>query len=146
MARTNIGPFAQIGFAEDNGACFPQLSCHAGILRRFRAQQCERSSCGLHRVSGINIVFDQHRDSLQRTANALFFALSVERFRNRERVRIWFDHAVYDRAALIHFLDTVKIGFGERVGRELARFHPLLKIQNRGLVELKGLCRRNIRN
>jgi hypothetical protein len=55
------------------------------------ADQCQRASRRLHLVCGGNIVLQQDRDAVQRTARSLRLALPVEGSGNPECVGIQFN-------------------------------------------------------
>jgi hypothetical protein len=73
-------------FAENYNASGSQLLRNEGIRRRFRADQRERTGGGHHSIGGINVVFDQYGNAMQRPARAFRFALLIEGSRrSRER-------------------------------------------------------------
>ena len=107
------------------------------------------------RSRGGDVVFDEHRDAMQRAARAFGFALSSSAVGDGERVRIEFDNRVDGGAVLvdvrfsyfpfIYFKDARRVPLDERASGELARFHALLQLGQRDFFELErlsGVCKR----
>ena len=126
VAGTNIRPLAEIRLAQDHRTCRAQPLRHERILRRLRADQRQRSGRGHHAIRRIDVVFDQHRDAMQRATRAFGLALLIERVGNGERIRIQFDDRVHRRAALVDLVDARKIFLDQRPSGEFARTssHP----------------------
>ena len=87
VAGANVGPLAEIGFAEDDGAGCAQFLRDERIFRRLRADQSQRAGGGHHLIRGIDVVFDEHGNTVQWSAWAFGFALPVERIGDREARR-----------------------------------------------------------
>jgi len=143
MARTNIRPFAEIRFTQNDGAGRAQLLHDERVRGRFRSDQRQRSSRRLHAVQRRNVVLDQNRNSVQRPARPFFFPLLVQRLRNFQRVRIRFNDAVDRRSAIVDRRDALEIFQRDGLRVVLPGFHSPLQFANRNLVQLK---RWNIRS
>src|SRR4051812_49673964 len=99
MRRPEIRPLAEIGFAKENGTGGAKLGGDGGILQRNRPRQCVRPGCRRHSVRGVDIVLEQHRNSVQGTAHTTSLSLAIECVRYRQRVRVDLDYMV-QRGAL----------------------------------------------
>ena len=114
MAGTDVCPLAQIGLAQNDGSGFSQLLRHERIFRWTRSQQCQRTRSRLHLVSGINVVFDQDRNAMQRAASLFFLPLSIETLGDRVSLRIDFEYAVDRWTSAINFLNPSKVFLCDR--------------------------------
>jgi len=107
--RAEIGPFAEVGFAENDGAGGAQALHDGGVARCGSIDQRQRTGGGVQLVGGIDIVLDQYRDAVQRTAPGP----AIELGRYVEGIGIDLD----DRAQCgIDFADTRQIAPGELAG------------------------------
>ena len=95
--------------AQDDGAGAAQLFQLVGILRRLQRRQRQRTARGWH-VLGIEIVFHQHRNAVQRPAWAFAGTLLVQRIRLRQRGGIERDDTVQRRALAVIGSDAGQIG------------------------------------
>ena len=138
MAGANVGPLAQVGLAQNDGAGLAQFLRHERIFRRTRTHQRQRSGRGLHAVGGVDVVFDQDGNAVQRAARALGFALLVEGLRDGQGVGIEFDHAIDGRPAPVYFFDPGHVFLGEGLSCEFSRCHTRLEICDGELVELEA--------
>ena len=127
MAGTNVGPLAEIGFAEDNGAGGAQLLRYEGILGRPGADERERPGGGHHLVGGIDVVFDEHGDAVQGAARTFGLAFLIERIGDGEGVGVEFEHAVEGWAVLVDFADAGSVLLDERASGELAGVQAVLQ-------------------
>jgi hypothetical protein len=105
MAGANVRPLAEIGLAQEHGPGLAQLLRHKRISCWLRSQKCQRSGGGLHAVGGIDIVFDQNRNSVQRTADVSFFSFLVEGIGDGQSVGIDFDDAVERGTLFVDLFD-----------------------------------------
>ena len=69
--RADVGPLAHVGLAEQDRAGGPESRRHVRVLRRDRAFERQRAGGRGHPVGGVDVVLEQHRDAVQRTARAL---------------------------------------------------------------------------
>ena len=129
MRGAEIGPLAEIGFAEDEGAGLTEAARDAGIVRGGEACKRERAGGGHHAIGGANIVLDEDRDAVERAARAFGFPLGVELIGDAEHLGIELDHAVQRGAGFIDFGDAREIPVGEAARRELARPHAVLQFR-----------------
>src|SRR2546423_13392801 len=92
MARTKVGPLAQVGLSQNHGAGFPQSLDDKRVARRDGPGKSERAGGGHHSVSSVDVVLDKYRNAVQRAAHALLTTFFVERVGDRERIRVDLDH------------------------------------------------------
>src|SRR6185437_11372446 len=52
-----VGPFAEVGLAQQYGAGLPEPGDDEGIFCRFMTLESQRAGRGLHLVAGVDIVF-----------------------------------------------------------------------------------------
>ena len=82
--RSEVGPLAQVGLAEDDGAC--RAHPRDGERIALRPVVCQRQRArGVHHAGGVDVVLDEHRDAVQRPAQLAGRALVVERVGVLER-------------------------------------------------------------
>src|SRR5262249_13912976 len=106
MVGANIGPFAQVGFARNHSAGLAKLLRNSRVLGRFRALESERTTCSLHPVRGIDVVFDQHGNSVQGPARAFLFSLLVEGLGIGQGIGVEFNDAVQAWTILVDVLNS----------------------------------------
>src|SRR5438445_111706 len=127
-----VGPLAQGGLAENDGAGGAQLGGHRGVTGRRRSYQAQRTGSRLHAVPGIDVVFEHDGDAVQWTAHTSSSALRVQLQRDGLSIRIDFDDRVYFGSLLIERGDArlIEVHQGDRV--QLARSHGRLQIGDGG--------------
>ena len=127
-----VGPLAQGGLAENDGAGGAQLGGHRGVTGRRRSYQAQRTGSRLHAVPGIDVVFEHDGDAVQWTAHTSGSALRVQLQRDGLSIRIDFDDRVYFGSLLIERGDArlIEVHQGDRV--QLARSHGRLQIGDGG--------------
>jgi hypothetical protein len=116
MVGAEVGPFAQIGLAENQGAGLAQAFDDEGIAWRRRIGQGERAGGGQHAVAGVDVVLEQDRDAVQRAARMGGVQLGGD----RQRIGVGFDHRVQRRPLPVDRLDTRQRLRGQRAGIEPA--------------------------
>jgi hypothetical protein len=88
------------------------------------------TSASDHAIRGVDVVFDQHRDAVKRSARALGFPLGVERVRDGQRVGV----DLHDRAQrgplLVQLRDAREIGLDELMRGERAGGHARLELRD----------------
>jgi hypothetical protein len=109
-AAAEVGPLAQIGLAENHRAGFAQTCGDAGVLRGGLADQGDRAGRGLHRVAGVDVVLQQDWNAVQRAAHLAGSAFGIERFGDRQRIGVEFDHRIDARPGTVDALDARQIG------------------------------------
>ncbi len=137
MGAANVGPLAEVGFAEDYCARFAQLGGHKRVFLRSRAEQGKRSGSGVHAVSSVDVVFDEDWNSVERAAWTFVFAFPVERFSDFQCFGIHLDDAVDPGAGFVDVLNAGEIFFGKAAGRIFSGLHRLLEIVNGEFVEFE---------
>ena len=80
------------------------------------------------RSRGINIIFYEDGDAVERAAGAFFLAFFVEGVGDGEGVGIGFDHAVDGGAAFVYRVNAGEVEFGDRAGGVFAGFHAVLQV------------------
>ena len=78
VEAAEVGPLAEVGLAEDDGAGGAQARGDGGVLVRRVADQRQRAGGGRHAVGGVDVVLEQDRDAVQRPAHVAVAALAVE--------------------------------------------------------------------
>ena len=124
MRGAEVGPLAQVGFAEEHHSGLAEFLCHERIASGNGPGQGQRSGGGAHPVTSVQIVLDQHRHTVQRTARSFGGPLSIQGLSNGQRIRVKLNHGVERRAVLIDLLNARQIFFRERDRAESARLHP----------------------
>ena len=96
-----VGPFRQVRLAEHDGPGRPQAGHDRRVARHPAADQRERARGRLHRVVGRDVVLEQDRDAVQRTAAPAGPSLGVTPRGDLEGGRVGLDDRVEqrDRAA-----------------------------------------------
>ena len=135
--RTEVGPLAEVGLAEDHRAGGAQALHEERIARRLVVGECERAARVDHR-HGVDVVLQQHGDAVHRAAHGAGLAFGIERVGFGERLRVEFDHRVERRARLVDRRDAIQVGLRQRVAGELALRHALLQRVDVGFVEGEG--------
>ncbi len=113
LGRAHIGPLAQVGLADDDGAGGAQLRSHVGVAFGPHAGQRQRTGGRAHAVAGGDIVFQQDGDAVQRTAHAPGGTLAVHLQRQLERFGIDLDDGVDARAGLVDVADARQVLRGQ---------------------------------
>ncbi len=85
---TEVGPLAEIGFAEDDGAGRAQARGDEGVLGGAPIGEGERAGGGAGVVAGFDVVLEQDRDAVQRAAHMPVLAFLIERPCNRGGIGI----------------------------------------------------------
>src|SRR5262249_36765722 len=62
----DVGPLAEVGFAEQDGARGAQARGDVGVAGRGRAVERERARGGLRAIAGVDVVLEEDRDAVQR--------------------------------------------------------------------------------
>ncbi len=120
-----VGPFAEIGLAEDDGPGLPQTGNKKCVAPRDIAGQRQRTGGRRHRVAGLDVVLEEDRDAVQRPSHLVLPPLLVEGPRLGHRLRIGDDDGVQHG---VEALDPLQVGPRDRLGTHRARFHQSLEI------------------
>src|SRR4030095_8961706 len=94
LIAPEVGPLAQVRLADDDRARIAQPLRDRRILARWLAHQCQRARSGLLAIAGVDVVFQQNRNAVQRTALPLMPTLFVELPRDAARVGIELDDRI----------------------------------------------------
>jgi hypothetical protein len=138
VGGAEVGPLGEVGLAEQDRAGLAQPRGDEGVPGGDRPFEGERAGGGGHPVGGADVVLDQDRDAVERSAGALAAPLGVERVGDGERLRVDFDHRPQLRPFGVQGVDAGQILLGERARRLLARGESSLKLGDRGFLELEG--------
>src|SRR5439155_23011424 len=79
LKRSDVGPFAQIGFSKDNRAGLAESLCNRRILRRNGYLESKRTGRGRHLISCVDVVFEKNGNAVQPTARTFHFAFRIQR-------------------------------------------------------------------
>ena len=93
------------------------------VARGTHAVERERARAGAHAIAGGEVVFDEHRQAVQRAAHAAGLALGIERPRDCQRVGIELDDAVELRAGPVDGGDARELLADELLAAQLAGIH-----------------------
>ena len=104
-------------FAHSLRFVLPRMTAPASRSRRAigrvlfdaHADQRQRASRRLHLVGGVDVVFEQDRDAVQRSARTALGSFAIERLGNGERIGVGLDHAAQRWAAAIDRLDALQV-------------------------------------
>ena len=101
------------------------------------AGQGQRAGRGGLLVGGVEVVFQQHRDAVQRPAQLAGFALLVELVGQGEGVGVEGQHRPQPGAFLVEGLDALLVQLAELAGGVAARALVLGQLGQRSLVQRK---------
>ena len=104
-------------------------------MQRRHADERKGPGAGLHFVAGINVVFEQHRDAVQRAQNSAVPPQHVGILCHHQRVGINFNNSIDARAVLVESDDASQIIFRQFLGSEVAGSHLSLQLGHGSLVE-----------
>ena len=117
----------EVHLAQQHRACPPQLRDLKRILFRDDAAQRERASGRWH-VARVEVVLQQHRDPVQRSARSACLALRVECTRRGRGIWIEEDDGVQPRARLVVGVDALGVHPHQLLRRHLPRGHRRLQL------------------
>ena len=113
-----VRPLAEIRLAKNDALRQRAVLNQRRVGGNVAAVKRQRARRGLHVVVRRDVVFDQQRNSMQRSADVTGFALVIETGCNRDRIGVRFDHRVQRR---IQLLDAIQITSGPDPLRSVAR-------------------------
>jgi hypothetical protein len=140
MRRPEIRPLAQVRFAEDDCSGRPQPFGNVRIARRNRSLERVRPGGRRHFVVRVDVVLDQHGNSVHRPARAFLFSLLVESLCDRESIGIRLDHAAKRWTFSVVCCDSSEIKLGYRLRRAFATRHVALQLRDRRFLEIEIRC------
>ena len=103
---------------------------HEGILAGNGALQCQRAGGGGHAVGGVQVVFDQDGNAVQRATRAFFLPLLVQRLGDGEGIGVDLDHRAQARPMVVDGIDAFQIQAGELTGGQLTAVHAGLDFKD----------------
>ena len=135
-SAAEVGPFRQVGLAEHDGSGSPQPGHDRGVARHPAADERERARRRLHRVVGRDVVLEQDRDPVQRTAAPAGPSLGITPGGDLQGVGVGLDDRVQKG---IEASDAVEVCLGQLDAAQRARRHQPLEFRDRGLEPRGGL-------
>ena len=117
------GPFAEVRLAQDDRAGIAQPAGDEGIAGRGLSHHGQRSRRGLHPVAGVDVVLEEQRDAVQRTARLAARALRIELLGDGQRIGIELDDGVEGGPALVEHVDAL-----QQVGHHVPRSGALRRL------------------
>ena len=122
-------------FAHSLRFVLPRITAPASRRRATMNASCfgpmlgERQRAGgVHHAGDVDVVLDQHRDAVQRTAHLAGLALGVERFGVGQRGRIDLDHRIQRRPPIVDLRDAIEIRLRERARGQRAGRHAIARV------------------
>ena len=109
MRGTKIGPFAEIGFAENDCAGGAQPRGDEGILRSVPIGEGERPGGGGGAVARFDVVLEQNRNAVQRSAQVAVLSFLIELGGGCGGIRIQGEYRAERGAVAIDRIDTPQI-------------------------------------
>ena len=92
---------------------------------------------GVDHAGGVDVVLDQNREAVQRPAHLARPALGIARVGVGERGGVHLDDRVQPRSRIVDRRDAIEIGLRQRARRELARGHPIARIDSAQLRDVQ---------
>ena len=140
--RPEVGPFAEVGLAEQHRPRLPQPGRHRGVLGRDPAGQGQRARRRGHAVGGVDVVLDQHRDPVQGAAQPALAPLAIEPIGDGEGVGIGLEHGPQRRPAPVDLADAGQIGLHDAARRPFAAGQAFLQLRDGRLRQREVVRRR----
>ena len=98
-ARAEVGPLAEVGLAQDDGAGLSEPGHQRRIGGRRSARHGQRARGGEHAVAGVDVVLEQHGNAVEWPP---FARLGVKLVGDRQRVGVQLDHRPQLRPLSVH--------------------------------------------
>ena len=133
-----VCPLREVRLAEDDRAGRAQVGGDRRVVKGRLAHKRERSGRGLHLVPGVDVVFEQHRDPVERADDLALRAAVVRVLRELKGIGVQLDDTVDVRAGLVERADAVEVELGELDRSEPARGHLRLQPRDGELVVRGG--------
>ncbi len=118
-----VGPFAQVGLAQNDGPGRPQPPDQEGIRPRPVALQGDRTGGGRHPIVGLDIVFEQDGDPVERSAQPPLPALAVPSGGGLHGLRVELEHGVDLGPGPVEGLDPIQVTLDQRARGQLPCGH-----------------------
>ena len=120
--RAEVGPLAQVGLAQDDGAGVAQARHEERVRARPVVRQRQRAGRVDH-AGDVDVVLDEDRQAVQRAANLARLALGVEGVGIGKGRRVELDDRVERRPGLVDRRDAVQIRLRQRLRGKRACRH-----------------------
>jgi hypothetical protein len=128
----DVGPFGQIGLAQDHCALGAQQSHHRRIPPRHIGRQSQTARRGRHRVLGLDVILHQHGNAVQNPKRSPRPPPRIRRPRLSQSIRVHRDHRAQGRPPAIHRRDPGQSGASDRLAAGASRRH--LGRHGRGII------------
>src|SRR5215467_14661656 len=125
--RAEIGPLAEIGLAQDDGARVAEPLRHGGVLVWPRTRQAQRPG-RRHHVRGVDVVFEHDRDAMQWAAHVAGPTLLVEPPCDFPRVLVHFEDRPKGGTLLVQTRNPIQVELDQVGSSEVAALHGRLQI------------------
>ena len=122
-----IGPFAEVRFAENDSAGLAHCLDKKRVVRRPMPGKRQGAGRCRHLVTCIDVRFKHDRDAMQWPARAGLLPLSIQRIGDVEGVRIQLDNGVERGAISICGIDLVQVILDQPPCGEIAALHQPLE-------------------
>ena len=121
-----VGQLGQVGLTQNDRARVPQAGDNMRVKGRIVVCQRQRARAGVHFVMGVDVVLDEHRHAVQRSARSLLGVFAVQCLGNIDGIRVDFEHSVERRTLAVNIRNALKV--------------PQRQLERRQLSGCKGLC------
>src|SRR5689334_18715410 len=128
MRGPEIRPLTHVRFTEQDCTGVAEFFRNESVVQCDRSLESERSRRRCHAIGGIDVVLEKNRNSVQRTARSSRGALTIERIRNRKRIRIYFQNVMQRWSFLVERIDPLDVLLRYRSCSSTPSCHVALKI------------------
>src|SRR5271155_785001 len=115
VAGPKVRPFTQICLTQNDGACGAEARDEFGVLGGGTGEG-QGTGGSHHLIAGVDVVFDHHRNAVERAADAFFLAFAIEGGGDRLGFGIELDYRVEAGAIFVDFRDPREVFFDELYG------------------------------
>jgi hypothetical protein len=112
VCRADIGPFTEVALAQDHRAGASQLRHQRRIGGRVPALERQRAGRGHHAIGRFDVVLDQHRQAVQRTARLACGAFAIAQAR-ASRAAGLVSNTARSSGLAVKLGDAVKVVLGQ---------------------------------
>ena len=138
MLGPEVGPFAEVRFAENDGAGFAHRLDKKCVVRWPVPGKCQGAGRRRHLVACIDVCFKHDRDAVQRPTRAGFLSLAIQRIGDVEGIRIQLDNSVERGTIAICGIDLIQVVLDQPPCGEVAALHQPLERADVMLVVIPG--------
>ena len=125
---SEIGPFAEVGLAQNHGSRRAEPGNNERILGCCGAGQRQRTRGRLHAVASVDVVLDEHRHAMERATRALRTPFVIQRSSHGHGLGIQLDDRVKTGAVAVESVNSLKEVVGESLRGERTRGHASLDL------------------